>query len=275
MSIVLLPYPLIDATIAYGSEVKSDLDAIVNQVNGSLKNVNIHPTADIVDTKLATIATAGKVSATALVSLGSIPNTSGVLPIVNGGTGSAANANAASGVVILDSSAKLPAVDGSQLTGIVSIPTGAINLWATASAPTGWLICDGTTFSNVTYPTLATLLGDTYGAHSGANYYLPNLKGRVPVGAGQGSTYADGVATTGTDFALATIGGMEKHKLVTAELAAHTHNSQIGSTGGVGIIGTNNSGATLVSSNITTSAGSDTAHNNMQAYLVLNYIIKT
>ena len=42
----------------------------------------------------------------------------GTLPTGSGGTGSTANANAAGGVVVLDASSKLPAVDGSQLTNI-------------------------------------------------------------------------------------------------------------------------------------------------------------
>jgi len=42
----------------------------------------------------------------------------GTLPVGNGGTGATAAANAASGVVVLDGSSKLPAVDGSQLTGV-------------------------------------------------------------------------------------------------------------------------------------------------------------
>lgn len=44
----------------------------------------------------------------------------GTLPTSNGGTSSTANANAASGVVLLDASSKLPAVDGSQLTNITT-----------------------------------------------------------------------------------------------------------------------------------------------------------
>jgi hypothetical protein len=46
------------------------------------------------------------------------------VPTANGGTGSTADANAANGVVVLDGSSKLPAVDGSQLTGLPSIPNG-------------------------------------------------------------------------------------------------------------------------------------------------------
>lgn len=42
------------------------------------------------------------------------------LPVAQGGTGSTANANAANGVVVLDASSKLPAVDASQVTGLTA-----------------------------------------------------------------------------------------------------------------------------------------------------------
>lgn len=71
-------------------------------------------------------------------------------------------------------------------------PIGAILMWPTASAPaSGWLICNGSTFSNATYPALATLLGDLYGVHSGANYYLPDFRVRVPMGVGSGRPLAN------------------------------------------------------------------------------------
>ena len=63
-----------------------------------------------------------------------------------------------------------------------SVPTGAVFQWVTASAPTGYLVCDGSTFSSTTYSGLALILGDTYGTHSGTTYYLPDLRSRVSVG---------------------------------------------------------------------------------------------
>ena len=58
-------------------------DAIVNLVNGNLDNANINASAGIVDTKLAQIATAGKVSGAALTSLADIPAGAGVIPAAN------------------------------------------------------------------------------------------------------------------------------------------------------------------------------------------------
>ena len=93
----------------------------------------------------------------------------------------------ASNIVQLNGSAQLPAVDGSLLTGIVAIPTGAILLWSgsTGSIPSGFVICDGTNST-------------------------PDLRDRFIVGAG--STYA--VDATG---------GANTVALSEAELAAHTH----------------------------------------------------
>lgn len=60
-------------------------------------------------------------------------------------------------------------------------PTGVITPVGN-TAPAGSLLCDGSTFDSGTYPALAAYLGDTHGTHSGTTYYLPNLCGRVPVG---------------------------------------------------------------------------------------------
>ena len=93
----------------------------------------------------------------------------------------------ANNIVQLNGSAQLPAVDGSLLTGIVAIPTGAILLWSgsTGTIPSGFVICDGTNST-------------------------PDLRDRFIVGAG--NTYA--VDATG---------GANTVTLSEAELAAHTH----------------------------------------------------
>lgn len=72
-----------------------------------------------------------------------VANITGTLPVTKGGTGATAAANAASGVVVLDADSKLPAVDGSQLTGVVI--TNNVNLngnqfgaWASKSNNTSY-----------------------------------------------------------------------------------------------------------------------------------------
>lgn len=62
------------------------------------------------------------------------------------------------------------------------LPSGMLAPYAGAAAPTGWLLCDGGTFSATAYPQLAAVLGNTYGVASGDNYYLPDLRGRTVAG---------------------------------------------------------------------------------------------
>lgn len=182
-------------------------------------------------------------------------------------------------LLVIEDSADSNARKKIQIGSLGVIPTGTIMMFGAAAAPTGWVVCDGSEVSRtVTYDALFAVIGTTYGVGDGANTFnLPNFKGRVPVGVGQGSTYANGVDAAGTNFALAATGGMEKHKLVTGELAAHTHAVKLYTTGGSAgtfYVQALNNNVDTGSTQATNSTGSDTAHNNMQAYLVVNYIIK-
>lgn len=169
---------------------------------------------------------------------GSTTHVSGQLGLSNGGSGAALTA-AAGGIVYSTTSAMAITPAGSsgqvlQSTGTgapvwspVGTPTGAIIQYAVATPPTGWLACNGGTFSSNDYPALATLLGDTYGVHSGTTYYLPDLRGRVPVGAG---SVTDVNSLTQT-FALGDKLGELKHTIASTELPQHTHaNALTGTT---------------------------------------------
>jgi microcystin-dependent protein len=74
---------------------------------------------------------------------------------------------------------------------------GIIFPYAGSSAPTGFLLCDGTAVSRVTYSDLYTLIGDTYGAGNGTTTFnVPDLRSSVPVGKGQ-KTYTYSIAGSG------------------------------------------------------------------------------
>jgi hypothetical protein len=83
MALVNLTKPLTDGTTAYGSDVITDLNLIVNDYNGNIQNVNLAANAAIVDSKLAQITSASKVSGTAFTGLASIPAGAGVIPTAN------------------------------------------------------------------------------------------------------------------------------------------------------------------------------------------------
>jgi len=108
-------------------------------------------------------------------------------------------------------------MDPSQISPpIQGSPTGAVIDFAGSSAPTGWLLCNGSSYSTTTYASLFAVIGYTYGG-SGASFNVPDARGRATIGVGQGSGL--------TNRTLASKVGEENHQLTIAELAAHNHSA--------------------------------------------------
>jgi len=83
MALISKPNTFSAGNTIVASEHNSNFDTIYNEFNGSISNANISNTAAIVDSKLAQITTAGKVSGAALTSLSSIPSGAGTIPTAN------------------------------------------------------------------------------------------------------------------------------------------------------------------------------------------------
>lgn len=67
-------------------------------------------------------------------------------------------------------------------TGGATAPTGVILPWSQATAPNGFLKCDGTAVSRTTYKDLFAVIGTTYGVGDGSTTFnLPDLTSRLPV----------------------------------------------------------------------------------------------
>lgn len=130
----------------------------------------------------------------------------GTLGVANGGTG--ATTLTANNVILGNGTSAptfvAPGTSGNLLTSngttwqsttpaaSSSLPTGALMPYAGSSAPTGYLLCDGSSVSSTTYLALHAVISNTYGgsAYTGAgalNFNLPDLRGRLPMGAGTGT----------------------------------------------------------------------------------------
>lgn len=65
-----------------------------------------------------------------------------------------------------------------QLAANVGVaPSGAITMYGGASAPSNWLLCDGTSYLRATYPALFTAIGTAFGAADGTHFNVPDLRG--------------------------------------------------------------------------------------------------
>ena len=84
-------------------------------------------------------------------------------------------------------------------------PVGMVSPFASATAPAGWLVCDGSVLNSTTtpaYTALFSVIGTSFGGSGASSFNVPNLLGRTIVGAGvagaQNGVSGSGVLTGGT-----------------------------------------------------------------------------
>lgn len=135
-----------------------------------------------------------------------------------------------------------------------TIPIGAVMEWDSDTIPVNWLLLNGQAVSRTEYKELFALYGTRYGAGDGSTTFnLPNRKTRVSVGKD----------SSDSDFnTLGKTGGEKKHTLTVDELPT---SSIINVTGSIAV----GSGSGTIKSR--TQSG---AHNNLQPYIVTNFIVK-
>lgn len=198
-------------------------------------------------------------------------------------------------------------------TVVAATPPGVIMWSAGVTAPTGWLIANGASVSRTTYAALFALLGQGYGAGDGSTTFgLPDLRGRAPIGVGQGAGLTNRVLgeAVGTETHVLSAGEQPVHSHLAPDHAheagtlyadyAGVHAHDLGGTGlytmGAGGVGSvnvgvgGNYGAVFAGGNHyhdvagvtaamgvanTGSSGSGAGHNNMPPSRALTPIIKT
>ena len=164
---------------------------------------------------------------------------------------------------------------------------GQIILFAGNFAPRGWAFCDGQELPIADYDQLFAVLGTTYGGDGRISFRLPDLRGRVPIHAGQapGLTARELGQTTGTEKVALTAAQLpeHRHEFLVSERAPDGPANDRASLGAANIYvnaenGTHRQKAapkTALNSKTIGLTGGSAPHDNMQPSLCLNYIIAT
>jgi microcystin-dependent protein len=163
---------------------------------------------------------------------------------------------------------------------------GEIRMVGFDYAPSGWALCNGQLLTIAQNSALFSLLGTRFGGDGRNTFGLPDLRARVPLHQGQG-------VGTGT-YTIGQRGGAESVTLGTAQLPPHTH--ALAAHGGAGsspsasgtFIATPSDPATgaalnafsptsdaAMNAQAIAASGGGQAHENMQPYLCVNFVIAT
>lgn len=164
---------------------------------------------------------------------------------------------------------------------------GEIRLFAGIRLPTGWAFCQGQMMNISDNEALYALIGVTYGGDGRTTFALPDLRGRLPVGQGQGPQL--------TNRTVGQKGGAETVTLTDANNGPHAHALQTAGanattpTPGASVTFANTTSPTMmylkdglgtaggaavspIAGTISTTGGGQ-SHNNLMPSMALNYII--
>jgi microcystin-dependent protein len=153
-------------------------------------------------------------------------------------------------------------------------------------AQRGWAFCNGQILSIQQNTALFSLVGTYYGGNGTSTYALPDLRGRVPVGWGQGPGLADVV--------IGEQAGVESVALQTSQIPLHGHTLNAGllnpqnaaqnvaaptTQAYFGLSGPNQTYSDVATPAVSfnplalATAGSSIPHENRQPYLACNFVI--
>ncbi len=156
---------------------------------------------------------------------------------------------------------------------------GEVRLFPYNFAPRGWAFCQGQLLPISQNQALFALLGTTYGGDGRVTFALPDLRGRVPLSAGQGPGLSD--------YALGQAGGAEAVTLGVNEMPTHSHsvaangrqsnrpgpNGRVPGRASAGdVYAASSNGAVMAPETIVPTGGGQ-PHANVQPYLAMNYCI--
>ncbi|UOF78518.1 tail collar domain [Caudoviricetes sp.] len=308
----------VNGVVPQASDFNGDIDTIYSEFNGNISNANISSSAAIDGSKFSPSFTINSsVTSTApcylWIESDQAVDLRRIYLCLNGGNFSIASyadggtlqntwftIARATGLATFGGTVTTPTLSADPDTAMKAstkqyvdttvttrLPSGSVTMYVGATAPTGWLLCDGSAVSRTTYADLFAVVSTTYGAGDGfTTFNVPDFRGRVAIGTGTGT--GGGASGTGlpaggsalTAVSRGTWKGEETHTLSIGEMPAHDHSiagkfafgtgTIAPATGSPGAIDINTaSGATA------TSQGSGTGHNVIQPVMGVLFIIKT
>ncbi len=156
---------------------------------------------------------------------------------------------------------------------------GEIRMFAGNFAPRGWALTDGQLLAISQNEALFSLLGTTYGGDGRTTFGLPDLRGRIPVHAGQGPGLSN--------RKLGSKSGVENVTVNLNELATHTHPMQASTdvanspnpasnvTGRPTSVDLyiNEAPSAAMATQAITAVGGGRSHGNVQPFQCINFII--
>lgn len=153
---------------------------------------------------------------------------------------------------------------------------GQVSIVSFNFPPRGFALCNGQLMLISQNAALFSLLGTIYGGNGVSTFALPNLQGRTPIHFGNGLVQGEE-------------GGEVTHTLLPNEMPAHTHgftatsaaataaspsgNTLAMASSGVGNAYVSGAANTPLSPNAGGVTGNSGTHDNMQPYLVINFVI--
>jgi microcystin-dependent protein len=163
-----------------------------------------------------------------------------------------------------------------------------IRMFAGTFAPRNWAFCAGQLMSISQNTALFSILGTTYGGNGQTTFALPDFRGRVAVGTGQGPGLSN--------IQLGEVAGESSVTLLSTQMPQHNHTingsasglannaNPTGNSLGIAVVASGNapvnayintapSAANALNPQTCGIAGGSQPHNNMQPYLGMNYII--
>jgi microcystin-dependent protein len=145
-------------------------------------------------------------------------------------------------------------------------------------APKGWALCNGQVLPINQNQALFALLGTTFGGDGLTSFALPDLRGRAPIGMGQGPGLAP--------YDLGETGGQEVVTLTLSQIPSHTHVAMgatavanTGSPAGASwampraLLYSSIAPAVPMSTEALGSSGGGQPHENRKPYVVMSYVI--